>query len=413
MTGHLLCIGGEDHHLRIPFLLRLQDQGFRVSAAGTAPASHFSGTGIPYYPIAFSRFVSPLQDYRSIRMLSGLVGAVAPDLVQCFDTKPCILVPIATRSMSEIDVVSTVNGLGRIYSSSSPLSLAMRPVLEAGYRAASRSVALTIFQNREDHAFFEKKALVKSGRTCVIPGSGVDLDAFDQSADDAASPARVRASLGLQNNEMVITVARMTREKGIPTLLQAAAIAHKRRPSAKFVLVGPFETEGRAAVSRAAIERHAEYVIALGPRSDVPALLRAADLFVLPTQLREGIPRTLLEAAVAGCPIVTTRMPGCADVIKDGWSGLLVPPKRPALLAEKILFHLENKEAARAMGARAAEFARREFSLDLTVERYRAAYESLLRARSGAIRNRHGAAFSSVDAAPATAAARSGDARFE
>jgi glycosyltransferase involved in cell wall biosynthesis len=184
--------------------------------------------------------------------------------------------------------------------------------------------------------------------------------------------------LGLENCEIVITVTRLTRQKGIPTLLEAAALVHAARPTVRFLLVGPRESEGPLAVTRAELDRHAPYVVATGMRSDIPSLLKAADVFAFPTEYREGVPRALLEAALAGLPIVATNMPGCNDVVRDGWSGLLVPPHSPRLLATKIIDLLDDRSTARAMGGRAAELVRQEFNLDLTVARYIAAYNELL-----------------------------------
>src|SRR5262249_51657015 len=147
----------------------------------------------------------------------------------------------------------------------------------------------------------------------------------------------LREALGLGTCQVVVTVARLTRHKGIPTLLKAAALVHEHRPDVRFLLVGPRQGEGPFAVAEAEIARHAPYVLAIGQRPDVPALLGLADAFVFPTQYREGVPRSLLEAALAGVPIVATSMPGCTDVVRDGWSGFLVPPRAPRVLAAKIL----------------------------------------------------------------------------
>jgi glycosyltransferase involved in cell wall biosynthesis len=107
-------------------------------------------------------------------------------------------------------------------------------------------------------------------------------------------------------------------------------------------------------------------------------LLAIADVFAFPTEYREGVPRVLLEAALAGVPMVTTQMPGCSDVVRDRWSGLLVPARAPRSLAAKILELLDDRRMARAMAANAAEHVRREFSLDITVARYADTYEELL-----------------------------------
>ena len=86
----------------------------------------------------------------------------------------------------------------------------------------------------------------------------------------------------------------------------------------------------------------------------------------------------LLEAGLAGLPIVTTDMPGCNDVVRDGWSGLLVKPRAPRALAAKILDLLRDHQAARRMGQHAGELVRRDFGLALTVARYGALYARLL-----------------------------------
>ncbi|MBV1797523.1 glycosyltransferase [Siccirubricoccus sp. G192] len=120
------------------------------------------------------------------------------------------------------------------------------------------------------------------------------------------------------------------------------------------------------------------YVIATGKRADVPSLLALADVFAFPTEFREGVPRALLEAGLAGLPIVATRMPGCTDVVSHGCTGILVPPHTPRAMAQAILGLLTDRMTARAMGERTAELVRREFSLSLTVARYAALYEELL-----------------------------------
>lgn len=378
MTAHLLCIGGEDHHLRVPFLQAVADRGFRVTAAGTGDPAPFARSGLAYHRFRFDRFLNPWADRAAIRVLRGLLADIRPQLVQSFDTKPNVLVPIAARQASASLVIRTINGLGWVYSSRAPLALALRPVQRVLHRLAARSTAATVFQNRQDKVFFERHHLVGPGRSQLIPGSGVDVERFERELAKAASAAELGEQLGLGASEIVVTVTRLTRQKGIPTLLEAAAIVHRARPGVQFLLVGPRESEGAFAVTRAEIDRHAPYVRAIGPRADVPALLGLADVFAFPTEYREGVPRSLLEAALAGVPIVTTSMPGCSDVIRDGWSGFLVPPRAPGPLATKILALLDEREAARIMAGRAADLVRREFGLTLTVDRYCSLYTALL-----------------------------------
>jgi glycosyltransferase involved in cell wall biosynthesis len=376
LSPRLLDISGEDHHLRIPFMLALREQGFRVTAAGTGDPAPFVRAGLDYRPFRFHRFVNPPADLAALRTLSRLLADDRPDLVQSYDTKPNLMVPLAARRLDNVRVVRIINGRGWLYSSRSPQALTLRPVYRALHRLAARSTAATVFEIRDDQDFFERHRMAgKLG--LVIPG-WIDIGKFERAAAAGPSPAELRQEFGLGASEVVITVTRMTRQKGIPTLLEAAALVNEARPGVRFLLVGPRESEGPFAVAEADIDRHAPHVMAIGARSDVPALLSLADLFAFPTEYREGVPRVLLEASLARLPIVTTSMPGCRNVIRDGWNGFLVPPRAPRVLAARILDVLRDRQTAQEMAGRAAELVRQELGLATIVKRYAGLYAELL-----------------------------------
>lgn len=372
----VLVVGGDDHRLRIPFLQKLARRGFVVGAAGSDDAASFERAAIPYFRLELDRFVNPIADRRTLGLLARIISKFRPHIVQAFDTKPCILAPIATLR-SGADCVRTVNGLGWVYSTNTPAAAVLRPILDALYRLTAANSRLTVFQNRSDMAYFERARLVRNGRGLLIPGSGVDVDAFDKALGGDPQPESLRRELGLENARVVLTVTRLSRIKGLATLLEAASIVNRLRPDVRFILVGSRESESRLAVSQEDIDRHAPYVRAIGSRNDVPALLGLADVFAFPTELREGVPRALLEAALAAVPIVTTNMPGCMDIVEDGVSGLVVPPRDQTRLAQAIFSLLDDPERAAAMGRRAGALVRKEFSLELTVDRYARAYMGL------------------------------------
>ena len=376
MTLHVLCVGGEDHSLRIPFLSALRSRGIRVSAAGTGGALPFSAIGIEYHGYNFDRFGARIADRLAIGQLSDLVRSIRPDVVQTFDTKPNLLAPLALRGA--VPVVRTINGMGWVFSSTQLKALALRPVYLALQRLAARWTNATVFQNTADSRFFHRYRLLGNSQPVLIGSSGIDVRAFQASQVQASSTEKLRAELALGDSEVVLTVSRLTVQKGIPALLEAAAIVHAVRPGVRFLLVGPRESEGPFAVDQASIDRHAPYVMALGVRSDVPALLRLADVFACPTEYREGVPRVLLEAGLAGVPIVTTRVPGCDDVVAENWNGHLVPLRDPRALAAAILDLLQDPVRAGVMGKRSIALVRREFDLNVVTERYVDLYRQLL-----------------------------------
>ena len=351
LTPDVLLVGGEDHDLRIPFLLALRGAGLRVAACGSGDPRPFALAAIPYWSFEFSRFISPWSDRNSVARIAAVLEAVRPGLVQSFDTKPNLLVPLAARRVPGTAVIRTINGLGWLFSSNRLRARALRPVFRHLHRIAARTTTATVFQNREDRAHFQRYRMLGAGASYLIPGSGVDIEQFDRIRAVGPTAAQLRSELALGDDKVVMTVSRLTRQKGIPTLLQAAAQVHSVRKDVRFVLVGSAETEGPFAVSPAEIEAHQPYVLATGRRPDVASLLGMADLFAFPTEYREGVPRALLEAALAGLPLIATRMPGCTDVVEDGKTGRLVPPHDPAALANAILQMLNDPAVATPMAS--------------------------------------------------------------
>lgn len=384
VSPHVLYIGGEDHHLRIPAMLALRNHGFRISAAASGASEPFTREGFRFYPFQLERFLNPRADWGTLNALSRLLADIRPDIVQGFDSKLSLLLPLAARNARETAVIRTINGRGWVYSSMAPLALFLRPVYRGLHWLGAPFASATVFENREDQAFFQQHQLLRGGRSVYVPGAGVDVEGFEQEQARSAPAAQLRQELGLGDSRVVICVTRMTRQKGIPSLLKAAAIVHRKRSDVKFLLVGPRESEGRLAVSQAEIARHAPYVIATGLRRDVPALLGLSQVFAFPTEYREGVPRVLLEAALAGVPIVTTGIAGCSDVVRDGWNGLVVPPHAPSVMAYKIIKMLDDSDNAAVMAARAREFVKSRFSLTEVVAQQAALYRELIETRSAA-----------------------------
>ena len=384
MTGHVLYVGGADNNLRIPFILAMKGRGWRVTAAGSGSPEPFIDAGIDYVPFHFERFLTPLADWRAMRSLLSMLRELNPDIAQGYDAKPCLFLPIAAQIAGvETRTVRTICGRAWVYSLRSPLALAARPIYRGMHRIAARGTAATVFEIESDREFFRRHKMA-GRRGIVIPagGGGVDVAGFERATAASPPPEVLRRELGLGDAEVVITVTRMTRQKGIPALLEAAAMVHAVRPQVRFLLVGPRESEGPFAVPEEMIAAHAPYVVATGGRTDVPALLQLADVFAFPTEYAEGVARVLLEASLARVPIASTSMPGCQEVIEHGVNGLLTPPGNPRMLADAIIELLENRPAAQLMAARAEEQARRRFSLDSIAAHHDRLYHELINERT-------------------------------
>jgi hypothetical protein len=147
MSQHVLYVGGEDHNLRIPVMLALRNQGFRVTAAGTGDAAPFAQAGVDYRHFSFDRFVNPLDDLAAITRIAKLLDEVRPDIVQSFDVKPSLLVPLAARRVGGVQVVRTINGRGFLYSSRSAMALSLRLFYRTLHWWAAHSTAATVFEN--------------------------------------------------------------------------------------------------------------------------------------------------------------------------------------------------------------------------------------------------------------------------
>jgi glycosyltransferase involved in cell wall biosynthesis len=215
--------------------------------------------------------------------------------------------------------------------------------------------------------------------------NGIELEHFAGGAPDARQ--RVRASLGAGPDEPLVLVPAALRDgKGHEVLLRALPDLRKRVPAVRVLFAGTGERE---AALRSAARAVGNAVQFLGLRTDIPELLRACDLVVLPSATRtdgtieEALPTVLLEAAAAGRAVVATRLSGIPEIVVDGRTGLLVPPNDPAALADAIATLLQDGARARAYGAAARHIAQQRFAIETQIARTQTLWASLVGAERG------------------------------
>lgn len=213
-----------------------------------------------------------------------------------------------------------------------------------------------------------------AGEKSILIRNGIDPSRFLETDILKKAGKELKRKLKL-DPPIVGTVARLHRQKGVFFLLQAAAEIHRGAPAAKIVVVGggPLERSLRRQAQKLRLHR---IFILLGERPDAHELLSLFDVFVLPS-LWEGLPLVLLEAAAMRKPMVATDIDGVREVLRDGESGLLVPPADPAALAEAVLRLLRDKDFAARLAERARTTIPPRFQLSVMVEQTQALYLKL------------------------------------
>jgi glycosyltransferase involved in cell wall biosynthesis len=266
-------------------------------------------------------------------------------------------------------VVNTVHGLYALPGD----PWVKRAAVYGAERLAATCSDAELVQNEED---VETLTHLRVPRAKLhLLGNGIDLARFDPDGPLAAGRDRLRQEWGIAEDEVVCgLVGRLVREKGYEEVFTAARDLRSRCPRLRIVVVGPSDPHKDDAVPAAIIEEaEAHGVTFLGYRDDTEALYTAMDLYVL-ASWREGFPRSAMEAAAMGLPIVATDIRGCRQVVDDGVTGRLVPVRDPAALADAIAELADDDELRKRYGAAARAKAQAEFDqqrvIDLTLSVY-------------------------------------------
>lgn len=306
------------------------------------------------------RSLNVVKEATATARLASIYKNEEPNLVHHITIKPNLYGPVAARMANVPLVVNTWTGLGFVFGESRTARLlrtATAPLLR--WVARSRNV-VSIYQTQNDLDIMVQSGFAHEDRSAVIPGSGVDVETFHPApVDPSARP-------------VVLMASRLLWDKGVREFVQAARAVKDRGLPIDFQLAGAADSGNLNSLRSSEIQRlrNERSITFLGHRSDMPVLLRAASIAVLPTYYNEGIPRFLLEAAATGIPIVTTRTPGCTEVVKDKVNGLLVPPRNHEALAASIEVLAHDPALRTRMGQEGRRIALERFDADRIVDSY-------------------------------------------
>jgi glycosyltransferase involved in cell wall biosynthesis len=376
MTKKLIYLISEDWFFCSHFMERAsaaRAAGFEVTVV-TREQSHgakIRAAGLKLVPVAFERRnMNPLVEIRLLLNIYRIYSTEQPDLVHHIAAKPIFYGTLVARLMRLRAVVNAPVGMGYVFSSSDLRAQILRPLIQLAYRfLLNPPGSRALFENRHDLLQFVKSGVVRAEDTVLIRGAGINLVEFQPHATPGGVP-------------VVMLIARMLQDKGVREFVAAAQKLNTAGVQARFILVGDPDDGNPASIPLETLNawngKHG--VEWWGWRDDIASVLRQAHIVCLPSY-REGLPKSLLEAAACGLPIVTTDAVGCRDVVDDGVNGYCVPVKNTDLLAEALQKLIEDAELRRTMGMAGRARAEEEFSTEQVIAETLSVYRELTAGR--------------------------------
>ncbi|OIS91135.1 hypothetical protein BLA27_23285 [Brucella cytisi] len=293
---------------------------------------------------------------------------IRPTIVHHVALRPIIVGSLATLLARPRAIVNAPVGMGFVFSSDTRKARLLRPFVIMALLIALRGTnKVTIVENDDDLKEFTARHLVKPENLLVIEGAGVDLNTFPyvERRESAAST--------------VMLAARLLTEKGVREFVEAARLLKNERVNCRFVLVGEPDSANLGKIKMDEIDdwQRSNVIEWQGRSNNMADTILQADIFCLPSY-REGLPKALLEAGASGCAIITTDVPGCRQVVTHMETGLLVPPKDVASLAEAIRALAADRNLRLKLAEAAREKVEAYFSNEVVNARTIAVYRKLI-----------------------------------
>ena len=348
---------------RLPIAQAARGAGYEVHIASKLGTNIemelLSQEQLQFHAIDFHRSSTKIsQEIRTLKELNKLYREIQPDIVHHVTIKPVLYGTLIARWVGGIQILNAISGLGYLFIAQGWKASIRKKLLLWGYHALLHHKKVWIlFQNPDDKVLFSQHKIIHPKHEFIIKGSGVDLKKFNSTP---ITTGKIK----------VILVARMLWDKGIKEFVNAATMLHKQGVIAEFILVGSVDPGNPKSIPTKQLEQwhNNGSVNWLGEQSNIAQLLVESHIVVLPSY-REGLPKSLIEAAAASRAIVTTDVPGCREVVQDGENGFLVPVRNEKELAIAIKKLIDNPDLLIAMGKKSRLIAEQEFSIDQVVSK--------------------------------------------
>ncbi|MBP0590963.1 glycosyltransferase family 4 protein [Paraburkholderia sp. LEh10] len=364
------------YNFRLSLAHALRDAGNEVillSPPGNYGAELIS-LGYKWIPVPMNRrSLNPLRELSLVIWLARLLRNEQPDLVHGFTIKCAVYGSLSARLAGVRARVNAIAGMGYVFSSLDMKARVLRPIVRSVMRFALRGQSsAVILQNPDDYTIFRDANIVDENAIRLIKGSGVNIERFKPKDDECAS----------QNDEplRVVLAGRLLWDKGIAEYIEASRILKKEGRSVRFILAGAPDSGNPASIDEASLQGWISEGLVewRGHVQDMPGLYAGCDVAVLPSY-REGLPKSMIEAAACGLPLVITDAPGCREVVSvNGQDGLVVPVRDSRALANAIRLLDEDRSLARKLGMAARQKVLAEFDERIVITRTLGVYRELL-----------------------------------
>ena len=321
------------YNFRLDLIHALLELGHEVIALAPADeyVTYLEDIGIRCYHVKLdAKGTNPIRDLSLIRHYYRVIRVLKPDLILSYTIKPNIYGNFA-GSLLKIPVINNISGLGTLFITTNFATY----IGKALYKKSLATSAHVFFQNKDDRQLFIENKLVDEGITSIVPGSGVDVEKFD-------------CDRSKNKGNKFLFVGRLISDKGVIEYLKAAISILHTHPDKVFLLVGELGSNNKTAITSQEIGHYTNnypQIKYLGKIDDMREILKSVDVLVLPSY-REGLSKSLIEAASMRLPIITSNTPGCKDVVEDMFNGLLCEAKSTDSLVASIykMINLTEKE---------------------------------------------------------------------
>ncbi|HCN73459.1 MAG TPA: glycosyl transferase [Pusillimonas sp.] len=355
---------------RLPIIQAARKAGYDVHLAtmdGPAVAT-LTALGFTHHVVPMNRSGrNPVKEIYTIYSLWRLFRRLRPAIVHTVTIKPVLYGGIAARLARVPGVVAAISGLGFVFTGAGFKARSLRIVATLLYKVAlGHPNSRVVFQNPDDSRLLQKFGAIRESQVVMIRGSGVDMQAWPIEREPEGPP-------------VALMVARLLKDKGVHEFVQAARLSQGHATGLQWKIAGSLDPGNPASVEAETLAQWREegLVTFLGECDDIAKQYAQSHIAVL-ASYREGLPKSLIEAAASGRAVVTTNVPGCRDAIVPDETGLLVPVRDAAALAAAVQRLAADNALRHAMGQAGRRFAERVFDIREVQRLHLETYAALL-----------------------------------